>query len=164
MATARGEDQDGENCGALLEYLVAEPRLRYFHRLLVIADLSVELVEEPFTILAPLDAHWPAADLEDWMCDPDRTEDLFDLCHSMLIRGAFDVAAQLDAAPQKTPELHTLFGNSVRLESRCVHARFQRVPIVDTVCVGPSIVHLLDGLLLPSSGLESRMIPASVPR
>lgn len=141
---------------SLLEYVVGDTRLRTLHRGVLAIDLAVELVDSPYTLLAPVDTALARVDhLEGLFDDPDRIEELFDFFHFFLLRGIVET-------PVQTPLfVATVHGQLVQLGPQFVSAPSGTATILESVRCRGGMIHLLDSVVIPEQA--SRTLGAAPP-
>jgi len=131
----------------MLEFVVTDSRLQHVHRGVLATELSVDLVDETYTLLAPTDGAFARfAGTEGLFEDPERLEECFDLFSFLLIRGAVDRPSRAYRAALTVHGEQVLLGRG-EVRTRCGNAR-----ILETVRFARGVIHLLDSVVTPSLG------------
>lgn len=136
----------------LLEALSARGDLSWLELGLASIEVTDELDNGEFTLLAPTDAAFErhlGDGLGPLLHEPEYAEQRFDLFEHLVIRGRAP-ARPVDAAGTS---FVTLEGSSVRIERDHVVTERERTPILETLHCRNGLIHRIDSLVVPHAHL-----------
>lgn len=156
LSSAQPHPTAADAARSLLEFVVSDSRLQQVHRGVLATELSVDLVEDAYTLLAPTDgAFRQLQTLDGLFDDPERLEECFDLFSFFLIRGCVDCPSRAYRAALTVHGEQVLLGAG-QVKTRCGSAR-----IIETIRFARGVIHLLDAVVTPSLGVSGPTTAAS---